>query len=168
MPMPTPRTSAVARRSEERRGWVRHACALAGECQPITQLESGNRWPVRFLDMSRGGVGVLLSRRFEINTLITFELEANATTTVSLPLAHVRSVRRYGNYWLLGCVWAHVLPEEELQPLVNHAAAHEAMWEKVRKALKVAAAVVRRPNRSPRDTPLPGSLPLLGPHFRSV
>jgi hypothetical protein len=101
---------AVERRTEKR-----FPCARKADCQPITQLEVGNLWPVQLLDVSNTGVCLRLSRRFEPGTLLALGLAPDN----GLALARIRHVRPRGSYWLLGCTWTTELSNEDLRPLVN-------------------------------------------------
>ena len=103
---------------DERRGSVRHVCALQGDCQPITALETGNHWPVQAADISLGGVRLLLSRRFEPGTLLAIEF-VSADDSAYMPLARVCRVSLSETYWLHGCAWADALAQEELGTLVG-------------------------------------------------
>jgi hypothetical protein len=106
----------------ERRAWVRFGCELKGNCQPITQLEAGNRWPAQVWDVSNGGVGLRLSRRFEPGTLLAIDLAAGPDDICTLPLSRVRRVTAQGNYWLLGCSWPDELSADDLRGLLEPSA----------------------------------------------
>jgi len=164
MPTISPSAVAAASRELDRRGWVRFACELRGDCQPITQLEAGNRWPAQVLDISSGGVGLLLSRRFEPGALLALELGTNETETACLPLARVCRVRREGGYWLLGCAWADELPSEDLKALISTSAVRDALWRKVRQTLGVVDGLLtRRKSRSLRASLTDLELPPVAP-----
>src|SRR5581483_8607426 len=51
-------------RPVERRAWVRYPCAGDTSCLPIVAAPD-SQWPGQVVDLSAGGVGVLLPRRFE-------------------------------------------------------------------------------------------------------
>src|SRR5271170_4583911 len=100
---------SLTEESNDRRGWVRHPIALRGQCQPVTSLEASLRWPIHTADVSAGGVGVVVCRRFEPGTLLALSLTAAGQGTVSMPLARVRRVSETGRRWLLGCAWVDEL-----------------------------------------------------------
>ena len=105
--------------SEDRRGWVRHVCGLKGDCQPMAFLSTGGRWPIRAKDISHGGVALLVSRRFEPNTLLAVELQDTEAQTITLPLARVQRAEKAGNLWLLGCAWVSALDVSALENLLG-------------------------------------------------
>ncbi len=157
-PSPTPSEPSPAL---DRRAAIRYACEVQGDCQPITQLEAGNRWPARLLNVSSTGVGLLLSRRFEPGTLLAVAVEPDGNSTRCLPLARVRRVRRHGNYWLLGCVWADELSDEDMRPLVTSSAVRSALWQKVRKAIGSVETLIQRRRRPTASEGAPLLAPLL-------
>jgi len=112
----------------ERRGSIRFPCELAGECQPLAVMETGNHWPARTCDLSVGGVSLLLSRRFEPGTLLALSLTNRNTDSACPPLARVCRVTVSNKHWLLGCTWARELETDDLRYLVGPA----AMWETLR------------------------------------
>jgi hypothetical protein len=137
----------------DRRTWVRYACELNGDCQPMIPLEAGNRWPAQVMDISGGGVAVLLSRRFEPGTLLTLVLGSEDNVTACLPVARVCRVHREGAYWLLGCSFAIELPAEDLRQLLRPSAVSAGLFRKVRKTLrKLDETMPPRKQRSLRST----------------
>jgi hypothetical protein len=103
----------------ERRGSARYMCRLEGKCQPVTAVETGNTWPLEAVDVSVGGIGLRLARRFEPGTLLAMSLFGNAVEPVRMVLARVRRVFQSGNYWLLGCAWTNELDTTELRSLLG-------------------------------------------------
>lgn len=117
-----PVESAGVRREpgvRERRGSVRYACDLKGQCQPITVLEAGNHWPMQALDISASGVSFVLCRRFEPGTLLAIDICDQSEEPMTMPLARVRYVVPSGNSWLLGCAWADTLEGSDLRSLLG-------------------------------------------------
>src|SRR5438067_1238388 len=104
--------------SSERRCWARQLCRLGGECQPVTALEAGNHWPIKTLDVSPGGVALLMSRRFEPGTFLAVTLSGPGDDAMSMPLARVCRVHRADQHWLLGCSWAEELESTEMRTLL--------------------------------------------------
>lgn len=145
MPTTSPNLNEDTVSAMDRRSWMRFHCELSGGCQPITQLEAGNHWPTHVHDISPGGVGLLLSRRFEPGTLLAVELGATEMDTVCLPLARIRRVLRAGNSWLLGCSWADELSEDDLRSLITPAEMRAGLWRKVRKTLNSLESMLERP-----------------------
>jgi hypothetical protein len=104
---------------DERRAWVRHACNFPTACQPIT---SGRdvRWSGHVDNVSRGGVKLVVSRRFEPGTLLQIDLQegrANAPSSFLARVVHVGS--RGGGLWAMGCAFLHELSEDECRALLD-------------------------------------------------
>jgi hypothetical protein len=103
---------AVAR---ERRASVRYPCDLETACQPVAE-RSGDAWPARALDLSAGGVALLLSRRFERGTMLTVRLESpdgEISRTLFVRVVHAEQLP--DSSWRLGCALAGELGQEELK-----------------------------------------------------
>lgn len=102
----------------ERRGWIRFTCDLDATCLPSAE-DPEVLWPARVLNLSCGGVGLLVSRRFEPDTLLQIELQT-AKRSFSRPLLvqvlHVTGHQTGG--WLIGCSFPQPLSEEELHQLM--------------------------------------------------
>ncbi len=111
-----------------------------GDCQPITQL-AGNRWPTLLRDISGGGVGIRLSRRFEPGTLLALTLGPSLANTTSLPLARVQRVSSAGVYWWLGCAWADEMNEDDLYLLVGPRLRRQGTLHKIRRKLAALEAL---------------------------
>jgi hypothetical protein len=103
----------------ERRGRIRYVADLKGQVQPITSMETGNRWPVYTFDISAGGVSLVVSRRFEAGTLLGVSLGAEEVDSSYMPLARVQHVMTTGEHWILGCSWIQSLEEADMQTLLG-------------------------------------------------
>jgi hypothetical protein len=101
----------------DRRAAVRFPCDLGSTCRPFALVAEAH-WPGRVVNLSCGGVGLLLPRRFEAGTLLNVELQlANGARSGPL-LARVIHVRyEQDGTWLVGSAWIHPLTPEELQDL---------------------------------------------------
>src|SRR5262249_32128353 len=99
----------------ERRQSPRYECHLETSCQAAAALH-GENWPARVKDLSRGGAGLLVTRRFEPGTLLGLTLPDGTTGEHYTVLARVIHAhpQECGD-WLLGCAFADQLTEEELQ-----------------------------------------------------
>lgn len=114
----------TAEGSEERRVWVRHICKLDGSCQPVSEDRSEDRWPARVRDVSEGGVGLFLNRRFEIGTLLILELPSSNGSAPHLYLVRViRLVHLAKDKWFLGCTLNPEIDNEDVKTLVEAAGA---------------------------------------------
>lgn len=104
--------SAIA---AERRASPRLPCDLETRCQPISGALS-KAWSARAVDISTGGVGLVLERRFEPGAMLTANLasaDGESTRTLFLRVAHVS--RHEDGGWRHGCAFASELTAEELQ-----------------------------------------------------
>ena len=114
-------SSSSSPRVVERRAWVRYACDLATSCQPITaQRDAG--WAARVQNVSRGGLCLVGTRRFEAGTLLHIEFEQAQEPAPASVLTRVVHVRRTDSVlWMMGCAFPKPLTEEELQALLKSA-----------------------------------------------
>jgi c-di-GMP-binding flagellar brake protein YcgR len=110
-----------AKKPEERRVWVRHPCDLQ------TQYEhaNGDDAPLtaRIVDISRGGVKIVVNRAHAPGSLISIELPGPGGKTGFAALACVVHDREVGaNEWMLGCSFSKELTEEQLRAFAAEAA----------------------------------------------
>ena len=102
----------------ERRAFVRYGTELeVTGCSAGSLKRAG--WPARVVNLSLGGVGLLLRHRFEIGSPLAIELQNRAGTgrrTVLARVAHATAVRDQGQpCWLTGCAFTTPLAEAELR-----------------------------------------------------
>jgi hypothetical protein len=115
-------SSSSGRIVMERRAWVRYACNFPTSCQPIAS-ERDAGWVARALNVSRGGLNLVSSRRFEVGTLLHIEIEHARDPAPSTLLARVAHVTRKDNtLWNMGCAFHTLLSEEEVQALLQSTA----------------------------------------------
>jgi hypothetical protein len=121
--IPAPSEKAQQRPNKERRASVRYLISGENRCQPVAaslpeQPEIG--WFGRLLDISVGGVGLLLSRSFEAGTLLMLELSDPAHGEPrAFPVRVVHAREEGPTTWRIGCEFIFPLHEEELQALVR-------------------------------------------------
>ena len=130
----------------ERRTSERHPCGLETSCLRATETE--NAWDARVVDISSTGVGLLLRRRFEPGTLLSFRLEGRSEGQSYHAIArviHAKSQVEGG--WLLGC--ALLDPLDELQVRAFRAAPHVMA--------QYTAEALRRELTRGRGRPKPGA-----------
>jgi serine/threonine protein kinase len=111
-----PTAMAPARpQGSERRSHVRHRMRLDGHCQPL----SGSRedvWATRAVDVSRKSIALVVNRRFEAGTvLVVYPKKGYPPFLVRVARQQSRAART----WLLGCHFARLLTEEDLQLMVS-------------------------------------------------
>ena len=110
--------------SGERRIWVRQLCKLDGSCKVLVPDGAQQRWRARMRDISEGGVGLFLNRRFEVGTLLILELPSVDGQTAHLLLVRVlRLVSLAIDKWFLGCSLNPDIDNEDVKALVDAAAA---------------------------------------------
>jgi hypothetical protein len=109
---------AVCRR--ERRASVRLQSSAKGCCQSLSiQREAG--WEATVRDISCSGIGLLISRRFEIGTLLAIELAEAAEGPTRLLVARVvRLLPQSEGHWLVGCKLMSSLSEDEVRLLLGN------------------------------------------------
>jgi hypothetical protein len=104
----------------ERRAWVRFLSDQEVCCQPIANLTAAEMefgWLGRVRDVSRGGIALILSRRFEPGTILTIELSIKAKGRQLVRVVHA-TLETKGR-WIIGCAFASILSEEELQTFLR-------------------------------------------------
>jgi hypothetical protein len=103
------------------RTWPRHECELSGTCGPLTaRSESGETWPGRVQNISLGGLGLVLSRRFEPGAVLSLELESPERGVPQRLLVRVVRVEALpGREWLLGCSLLSRLSHDKLKKLLG-------------------------------------------------
>ena len=103
-PTPPP-TSGI-----ERRAFVRHFCDLGAVV---------DSWPARIENVSRGGLKVVIGRRFEVGTILKVEIATAGEENFSMLLAQVvRAAPESVGNWGLGCAFLQEISEEEVQGLL--------------------------------------------------
>jgi len=98
---------------------------LACDLDATFRLADGIRevgWPGRLCDISRGGIGLLSTHRFQPGTHLVIDLRDRVDAirhTVRVRIIHATPAKVDGNpCWLLGCAFETPLSEEELQSLL--------------------------------------------------
>ena len=117
----TPKTPAAGARQAERRAWVRYPTDLPGSCQPLGQRRDDNLWwSAQVRDLSAGGIGLVVSRRFEVGTILSVELPSTTQgPSVSVLARVVRCAALADGRWLIGCEFASPLSEDDVRALAG-------------------------------------------------
>lgn len=111
----------IAESGLERRVLVRYPCTLK-TCFQLIGRDKDAGWPATSQDLSAGGIGLILARRFEPGTLLALRLRGLSEGSSHTVLARVvRVSRRRSGGWTLGCIFTRKLDAEELQDLVREA-----------------------------------------------
>lgn len=102
----------------ESRRWVRFPCNVETVCY-TSETAPGERRPARIVNISAGGVGLLLACQFAKGTLLRFLLPAEADHGRDLLVRVVREMEHRNGYWFHGCEFVHQLSDEELRGLLR-------------------------------------------------
>jgi hypothetical protein len=95
----------------ERRASVRHFCDIGAVI---------DAWPARIQDISRGGVKVVVSRRFEVGTVLKLEVPIAGEENLHMILARViRVIQEPTGSWGLGCAFVQEISQEEVEELLT-------------------------------------------------
>lgn len=142
----------------ECRVYERLNCGLETSCQPVAARgDADATWQAKVRDVSVGGLGLVLKRRFERGAGLAIEIPATASRPGDTLLVKVvHTTRLPDGEWLLGCALVSQLSEDELKALVGlgqaapppaepaRAVVPEVTWEGWTDDGKVGARVVRR------------------------
>jgi hypothetical protein len=116
-------TSPQKKTGAERRASIRYPVDIdsfspENACRPITSMKEES-WAATLRDVSTGGIGLAVSRRFEMGTILTVDLEdAERTSTRTLLVRVVRVTQENPATWLLGCAFTSQLSESDLLSLM--------------------------------------------------
>jgi hypothetical protein len=142
----------------ECRVYERHTCGLPSRCQPASSFGKEDlKWTGTIENVSKGGVCLKLTRRFEKGTGLAVELpgqDGKEGYTVLARVVHVR--REDAGDWALGCQFISELSDEELQRLLpTNAAMHETLpisgdSDELRSAPQAAPATNETPKERQR------------------
>ncbi len=113
--MPKPLPSAQPSQSpptEDRRQAVRYSSTQEGSCRTPTSNETT---AVKIRDISRRGIGLLASRRFEVGTTLVINIGEAETNPVTLFARVARLARQPDGQWLAGCALVGDLSDDELR-----------------------------------------------------
>jgi PilZ domain len=97
--------------ANERRTYVRHFCDIGAVV---------DAWPARIQDISRGGAKVVLSRRYEVGTVLKLEVFVPSNESLYMLLVKVvHIVQEPTGSWRLGCAFVQEITDEEMQELLT-------------------------------------------------
>ena len=101
-----------------RRAFVRYAMQRKGSCQVPFSKEMLGDLTAQIVDISVKGIGLILSRPFWKRTILSVELSAAPEGSRNELVIVQRTMEQPDGRWLVGCVFARPLSEEELQELL--------------------------------------------------
>ena len=100
------------------RRWMRFPCNVETVCTTCLTVP-GERSAARILNISAGGIGLLLPCQFDPGTLLYFEMPAHpGRMPRKLLVRVVRAFERTNGDWFLGCEFAQQLREDEVLALL--------------------------------------------------
>jgi len=102
-------------RAIERRAWVRIPCNKEASCQSILSAAE-ILWPGKILNVSAGGMGLRLTRRFEPGTLLEVGMRGVARPYL-MQVLHVSA--HSPGVWYIGGAFPEPLTDEELSTLLK-------------------------------------------------
>src|SRR5438132_969821 len=92
--------------TRECRVYERYPSDLATQCQPLAARgENDMKWQATVRDISLGGMGLILQRRFEPRTGLAIELPDSDDSLFTVFVRVVHATAQAGGRWLLGGQW---------------------------------------------------------------
>jgi hypothetical protein len=104
----------------ERRAFVRFPSGREMFCEPVsaeTAEEPEMAWLAQIRDVSAGGIGLILSRRFEPGTSLLLDLPHAGGTRRLLPVQILHMTPEGDGRWAAGCSFTYPLSEADLKLL---------------------------------------------------
>jgi hypothetical protein len=95
---------------------VRFSSGQEGRCRPLAGFKD-DEWAARITDISRGGIALMVNRRFEIGTVLHIQVPEKGGPRYLL-VRVVRQQARPARKWLLGCKFAAPLSDDEVKALI--------------------------------------------------
>lgn len=120
--VPQPSTAITASAApeaptRERRASVRFESNAKGTCQTVS-VHRESAWEATVRNISCGGIGLILGRRFEPGALLSIELTESIEGRQRLLLARVaHATPQPEGKWLIGCTLVNPLDVDEIQAL---------------------------------------------------
>jgi hypothetical protein len=101
----------------ERRIFVRHASRHSASCHAVRSGEEGH-WPATILDVSRGGMSLVVCRPFHEGEFLAVELQSPVEGLRDKLFMRVKRASTKGDgVWTLGCRFVSLLSDGELEIL---------------------------------------------------
>jgi PilZ domain len=118
----SPQTTTTAKKAAraagaERRTMARYHCGREAVCHVSSPGKRG-RISARIVDISAGGIGLILRERFEEGTLLDVRLQSTVLNR-SLPVKVVHVAEVAPNFYLLGGAFTAPFSTTELHQLVS-------------------------------------------------
>jgi hypothetical protein len=97
-----------------RRAWIR----FHNDQRVLVTEHANTAWLGRVRDISSGGIGLTLRRRFTPGTELIVELETKAGCPRALSVRVAHSTQAVNDRWIVGCAFDSPLTEKELRDLL--------------------------------------------------
>jgi hypothetical protein len=110
----------------ERRSTVRYPCHVETYCQPASGRDDELWWRGEIRNVSGGGIGLILTRGFEVGRYLEIELPLAVAGTNSTLVRVVYAAKQSSGSWLVGCSFTQRLTDEQVQAILASAALTEA------------------------------------------
>jgi hypothetical protein len=102
------------------RAWVRYSCNLDVVCRREGGATTGP-WSGKIVNVSPGGLGLVISWPAEVGSLLTVELTGvGAERQRPFLVRLAQSPRREATGWLVGCEFTQPFSDDDLERLVAH------------------------------------------------
>ena len=103
------------------RVYERQSCEVPTTCQPASAREMKElRWGATIVDISQGGLRMILQRRFERGTALAVELPGDGKRESSIVFVKVVHIKgQPDGTWSLGCKFVSDLGDDEVERLVT-------------------------------------------------
>jgi len=107
----------------ECRIWERHGCDVEAACQPIASRSNHDlMWTAKIRDISVGGIGFTVDRRFEKGTTLFIECQIEGAESSGPFMARVvHATPQSRGSWIIGCAFIKQLTAEEVEDLLRSA-----------------------------------------------
>jgi hypothetical protein len=132
---------------EERRQWGRIPCDVETTCRPASGPSTG-LLRARVVNVSRGGICLILGRRFDPDTLLGVALPGDESRSEVLACV-VRCESAEGDSWELGCRFVATLSDQDLHLFgARHRrrlAPEQRVWERYPCQAAASYQIIRTP-----------------------
>ncbi len=120
MPEPTalPHRNGKPASGRDRRAAVRYHSKRAISCAPVPEADE-ERWSARVQDVSSTGIGLVVDSYIEPETYLEVQIQdEDSDRPAGFVVRVVHAQEKGAGEWLLGCVFARALGDEEILALV--------------------------------------------------
>jgi hypothetical protein len=139
----------------ECRVYERFPSEIATQCQPLAARSDNDiNWPATLRNISAGGIGLVLQRRFEPRTGLAVELPDLDGSRVTVFVRVIHATPQANGGWLLGCSFVTPLTDERLSAILKGSSGNDP-------ATAVPAAAAPKPAAQ-------APVIIYGVHFRAI